>query len=99
MDQETTSSAAGSTITVVTAEGIRRGATAADLRALIAGGKFFWIDIVGGDEKARADFMGELGFDAADTAWAQRFGQTGRIVIDRRRLRAGTWLADPAGTP
>jgi Mg2+ and Co2+ transporter CorA len=99
MNQETTSSATGSTITVVTAEGIRRGATPGDLKALVAGGKFFWIDIVGNDGKAQASLVGELGFDAADAAWAQRFGQTGRIVIDRRRLRVGTWLADPAGTP
>jgi Mg2+ and Co2+ transporter CorA len=97
MDQETTFSAAESTTTVVTAEGVRRGATPADLRALIAQGKFFWVDIVGSDEKARANLIGELGFDAADAAWAQRFGQTGRIVIDRR-LRVGTWLAASTGS-
>ena len=99
MDDETTSSTATSTITVVTAEGIRRSATPTDLRPLIAGGKFFWVDIVGGDETARASFIGELGFDKADATWAQRFGQKERIVIDRQRLRVGTWLADRSGRP
>ena len=98
MDQEATFSAAESITIVVTTEGVRRSVTAADLRALIAQGKFFWVDIVGSDETARARLIGDLGFDAADAAWAQRFGQTGRIVVDRRRLRVGTWLAAPAGS-
>ena len=34
----------------------------------------------------------ELGLDDADTAWIQRFGQVGRLAIDRRGVRAVTWL-------
>jgi Mg2+ and Co2+ transporter CorA len=91
------SQAAVLSITIVNADGIRRVATPADLLTHVAGGKFFWVDIVGSDEAARASFLGELGFDEADLAWAQRFGQSGRMVIDRRRLRATTWLAERYG--
>jgi Mg2+ and Co2+ transporter CorA len=84
-------------VTIVTADGVRSAATPADLREIVAAGKFFWIDIVGGDEGTRTPFVSELGFEELDVAWVQRFGQTGRMVIARQRLRVVTWLSERLG--
>jgi hypothetical protein len=85
------------TITAITSDGVRSVATELDLHALIAGDKFFWLDMVGGSEVSRAKFLGELGFDPADIVWGQHFGQVGSLVINPHRLRAVTWLAERSG--
>jgi Mg2+ and Co2+ transporter CorA len=77
--------------------GVRSAATAADLRAHTTGATFFWLDIFGGNALSRTELLGGLGLDAADMAWAVRFGQTGRLYIGRDKLRAVTWMADPLG--
>jgi Mg2+ and Co2+ transporter CorA len=81
------------TIAVVTADGVRQGATSADTRDLVASGRYFWIDLVGGIAAERAAILDRFGLDAADLAWAQRFGQAGRMTMNRQRLRAVTWLS------
>ena len=90
-------SVAGVTVTVVNVDGTKQLTHASELRELIAAGKFFWIDIVGADEAARGVFLRELCFEPAEVAWAQRFGQSGRMVISRQRLRVATWVADATG--
>lgn len=80
--------------TLVTSDGIFRGADLGMLRELLSRGQFFWIDLVGGDEAARAAWLAAPCFDARDGAWAQRFGQAGRISLDGGRLRASTWLSE-----
>jgi Mg2+ and Co2+ transporter CorA len=98
MNLDATSSAATDpTITVISSDGVQKGATEIDLRKLITGSKFLWVDMVGGNEVGRARFLGELGFDAADVAWGQRFEQAGSMVINRRRLLAVTWVAECSG--
>ena len=91
-------SAAVLTATVITAEGVRSVAAPADLRDLVGTGKFLWVDIVGGDEALRAAFFGELGFPEDDVAWMMRFGQTGRLMINRQRLGAATWISEGLGS-
>ncbi len=59
--------------------------------------KFRWIDIFAGEEGERNDLLRYLGLEESDAAWASRFGQVGRMVISRNRLRAVTWLADSGG--
>jgi magnesium transporter len=86
------------TALIVDSDGVQRIAVAADLRRRIAAGKFLWIDLVGGDEAARLEFLNELALESEDIAWVQRFGQTGRMTLRRRGLRAVTWLADATGT-
>jgi Mg2+ and Co2+ transporter CorA len=83
---------------VVDVDGVRQPVTPTEVYERIAAGRFFWIDIVGGDEQWRTSFLGQLGFDDADLAWAQRFGQTGRMVIRREKLRAVTWISVVFGT-
>ncbi len=86
------------TALIVDSDGVQRGAVAADLRRRIATGKFLWLDLVGGDEAARLEFLNELALESEDIAWVQRFGQTGRMTLRRRGLRAVTWLAEATGT-
>jgi hypothetical protein len=59
---------------------------------------FYWLDICGGDDMERRDLLSQIGLEEADIAWAQRFGQAGRLAIEREKLRAVTWLAEPSGT-
>jgi len=80
--------------TIVDSIGVRALKVASDLRELVAGGKFFWLDIAAGDGATLTNFLSCLGFDAPDIQWAQRFGQAGRTVISKQRLRAVTWLAE-----
>jgi Mg2+ and Co2+ transporter CorA len=79
---------------LVTADGVVADADLDQAGALMARGELFWIDLVGADETARALWVAALGLDAGDSAWLQRFGQAGRISLDRRRLRAATWLSE-----
>ena len=85
------------TVTIVTADGVRSDVAPADVSALVAASKFFWIDIVGGDQLTRTPFISELGFEELDVAWIERFGQAGRMVIARQRLRVVTWLSERLG--
>jgi Mg2+ and Co2+ transporter CorA len=82
---------------VIDTLGVRLTATAADMRGQIRAGKFFWLDIFGGDSLERTALLRELGLEGADITWALRFGQAGRMYIGRDRLRAVTWIADPSG--
>jgi Mg2+ and Co2+ transporter CorA len=80
---------------VVDTSGIWPWDTAANDRTVDS--KFRWIDIFAGEDNQRNDLLRHLAFQDADAAWALRFGQVGRMGIDRNRLRAVTWLADSAG--
>jgi Mg2+ and Co2+ transporter CorA len=80
---------------VVDTSGIWPWDTVANDRTVAS--KFRWIDIFAGEDNQRNDLLRHLAFQDADAAWALRFGQVGRMGIDRNRLRAVTWLADPAG--
>src|SRR5262245_10535544 len=91
------SGATDPTITAISSDGIQKVVTEIDLGGLIAGGKFVWIDMVGGNEAGRAKFLGEFGIDPTDMAWAQRFEQPGSMAINRGRLLAVTWLAERSG--
>src|SRR5580700_11413979 len=82
---------------VIDTFGVRLTANAADMRGQIRAGKFFWLDIFGGDNLERTALLRELGLEGADITWALRFGQAGRMYIGRDRLRAVTWIADPSG--
>ena len=73
------------------------GADIAKAHSLLATAEFFWIDLVGADDAARAAWVAELGFGPGDAAWLQRFGQAGRISLDQSRLRAATWLSEGPG--
>jgi magnesium transporter len=84
------------TAMIVDALGVRAAATAGAVRERAAEGKFFWLDIFGGAEAA-AGLLGELGLKQTDIAWALRFGQTGRMSIGGKTLRATTWMADLKG--
>src|SRR5262249_12248838 len=77
--------------------GVRPVPTTADLRDLVANIDFCWLDVSVRDEAVRTDVLAQLGLVASDVSWALRFGQSPRMVIDRRGLRAVTWLADAAG--
>src|SRR5271165_1628936 len=83
--------------TIVDRFGVRPTASAANLQQEISAGKFFWLDICGGDDLGRTALLGALGLEAADLNWALRFGQAGRMYVGRGKLRAVTWLADAAG--
>ncbi len=75
---------------VVDADGIRKAAPV-ELRKLIVAEHFFWLDIFHCSEAARTDLLNQLGLEAEDISWAQRFGQTGRVLVGREKLRAVTW--------
>lgn len=77
--------------------GVRPIADPADIRSRVGQGVFLWLDFVGADPSICTAGLSELGLDAADIAWAMRFGQAGRMLIGRRRLRVATWIADPDG--
>jgi Mg2+ and Co2+ transporter CorA len=82
---------------IVDAVGVRMTASAADVREQVGAGRFFWLDIFGGDDQVRTGHLNQLGLDGADIAWALRFGQAGRMSVGRQKLRAATWMADRSG--
>jgi Mg2+ and Co2+ transporter CorA len=86
------------TATIVDSAGVQPIAVATDLRERLTAGKFFWLDLVGGDESARLEFINQLGLESEDIAWLWRFEQAGRMSIRQHRLRAVTWLSDSTGT-
>ena len=83
--------------TVVDAAGIFPVANVVSARERLAADALCWIDIFAGDDIARQDLLAALGLEDIDMTWAQRFGQAGRMTIGSQKLRAVTWLADPAG--
>ena len=85
------------TAMIIDSIGVRLAATPTDVRARATVGKFFWLDIFSGDDAARAGILGQLGLELSDITWAQRFGQTGRMLIGKNKLRAATWMAEPTG--
>jgi Mg2+ and Co2+ transporter CorA len=85
-----------STIVIADSIGVHPVTTTTELRDLVANIDFCWLDVSVGDEAVRSDVLAQLGLDASDLSWALRFGQSPRMVIDRRGLRAVTWLAQPA---
>jgi hypothetical protein len=86
------------TAILVDEAGVRAVADPADIRSRVGQGAFFWLDLVGGDRSARTAWLAELGFDVADIAWAMRFGQTGRMLIGRQRLRPSSCSRSTSGT-
>lgn len=92
------SGAGGPAALVVDAAGVRPAGSPQEARARLEGGRFFWLDLVGGGPEAQAGFLAALGFDEADCAWALRFEQSGRMAIGRERLRAATWISAVFGT-
>jgi magnesium transporter len=85
------------TAILVDAAGVQAVASPPDIRNRVGQGSFFWLDLVGVDQSARATWLAELGLDVADVTWAMRFGQTGRMHIGSQRLRVSTWIAGPEG--
>ena len=81
--------------TIVDAAGVWPLHSASDDR--LAATAFCWVDVFGGGEAARKSLLARLGVEEVDFFWAQRFGQAGRMMIARQKLRAVTWVADPAG--
>jgi Mg2+ and Co2+ transporter CorA len=84
-------------VVIADSTGVRAVPTTTDLRDLVANIDFCWLDVSVRDEAVRADVLAQLGLDASDLSWVLRFGQSPRLVIDRRGLRAVTWLAEAAG--
>ena len=85
----TAASSAPIAAVVVSAEGIQRLATADHLDT----GRFFWLDLAGGDDTARAPFLRKAGLEEADNAWVRRYGQADRMTINSQSLRVVTRLA------
>jgi len=80
---------------IVDAAGIHPLTAVADISQQFA--TFCWIDLFGGEETERRRLLTRLEMADADIASLLRFGQTGRMVVGRQRLRAVTWLAEPNG--
>ena len=85
------------TAMIIDASGVRPASDALEVGKQVAASQFFWLDISGGDPSARHAFLTKAGLNAADAAWALRFGQAGRMHIGGEGLRTATWIADRAG--
>ena len=85
------------TAVIVDASGVRPASDAREVGKQVAAGRFFWLDISGGDPSVRHTFLTRAGLNAADVEWALRFGQAGRMHIGGGGLRTVTWIADRAG--
>jgi len=86
-----------STVVIADSSGVRPVKTLTDLRDVVANLDLFWLDVCVEDEAVRTDVLTQLGVDAVERSWASRFDQSPRIAINRRGVRAVTWLAEPAG--
>jgi Mg2+ and Co2+ transporter CorA len=82
---------------IVDASGARSAATPIDVQQEVVAKRFFWLDLFGGGDAERTDFLSQLGLEADDLKWTQRFGQISRMTLGRRKLRAVTWLVDSSG--
>src|SRR6516225_3735238 len=83
---------------IAEAVGVRQVMTTAELHDLIAPLKFFWLDVLAGDEAVQKEVLAELGLEAAEVSWALRFGQVPRMAIGQHGVRVVTWLAERDGT-
>jgi Mg2+ and Co2+ transporter CorA len=82
---------------IIDASGVRPASDALEVGKQVAAGRFFWLEISGGDPSARQAFLAEAELNADDAEWALRFSQAGRMHIGGGGLRAVTWIADRAG--
>jgi Mg2+ and Co2+ transporter CorA len=82
---------------IVDAGGMSALTTAASARECLAANAFCWLDIFGGDDTERKALLAQVGLEEPDLVWAQRFGQAGRLAIGQNKVRAVTWMAEPAG--
>ena len=85
------------TAMIIDASRVRPASDALEVGRQIAGGRFFWLDISGEDPSVCHTFLTAAGLNAADAAWALRFGQAGRMHIGGGGLRTVSWIADRAG--
>jgi Mg2+ and Co2+ transporter CorA len=84
-------------ILVADGVGLRPIATAGEIRDLVASLEFFWLDVFCDGAPAQRELLTSLDLDAADVAWALRFGQAARLTVIPHGIRVVTWLAEPAG--
>ena len=82
---------------IVNASGVFPVTTASSAHERLAASAFCWLDIFGGDDTERKALLALIGLEETDLVWLQRFGQAGRLTIGQKRLRAVTWMAEPAG--
>lgn len=82
-------------ISIIDAQGVQHPASVADLAKRISTGRLFWLDICGVEAAVAKEFLVAMGVDDAGIERTLRFGQAGRIAIDRDGIRAVTWLGAP----
>jgi len=82
-------------ISIIDVDGVQHPASVADLGKWISTGRLFWLDICGADPSVARKFLVEMGVEETGIEKALRFGQAGRIAIDREGIRGSTWLGDP----
>ena len=85
------------TAMIIDASGVQPASDALEVGRRVAAGRFFWLDISGEDPSVYHTFLTAAGLNAADAAWALRFGQAGRMHIGGGGLRTVSWIADRAG--
>jgi hypothetical protein len=56
------------TAMIIDASGVRPASDALEVGTQVAAGRFFWLDISGGDPSARHAFLTKVGLNAADAA-------------------------------
>ena len=82
------------TVIVSNAKGVQRLAITNALDDITSACKLNWVDIVGADAAAQCGVLQRLGLEPAEQSSLERFGQTGRLLVDQSKIRAVTWLAD-----
>ena len=82
-------------ISIIDVDGVKHPASVADLRERISARRLFWLDICGAAPSVAKEFLVAMGVDDAGIERTLRFGQAGRIAIDREGIRAVTWLGAP----
>lgn len=82
---------------IVDAGGVSALTTAASAHGCLVANAFCWLDIFGGDDTERRALLAQIGLEEPDLVWVQRFGQAGRLAIGQKKVRAVTWMAEPAG--
>jgi hypothetical protein len=73
---------------IADAAGVFPLTSASSAHERLAATAFCWLDIFGGND---------IGLEETDLVWVQRFGQAARLTIGQKKLRAVTWMAEPAG--
>jgi len=82
------------TVIVNNADGVRQLAATESLSGIVSAGKLNWVDIVCEDKAEQSRLLQEFGLNATEQSWLQLFGQAGRLLLDRYKVRAVTWLAE-----